>query len=265
VRRWALLVQDREIPLPLGECIIGRSTACGAYIDDAIASRQHARLRVTDDSVTIEDLGSRNGTHVDGRLIGSVCPLSPGSRITIGGTLLTLFDRTDGVRPARTTPATLVREATAAPHDAASHAPARESPPPQHRTRTALPDRQLIDRAREALDRGALDECAGATAIVVRRLTNLGPRAPGDLVHDVSAVLVDLARKRDDRSWIEGVFQVYGAAGRIIATELVDAMITLPPGPPLRNVPTYLGLLRGRSEPLTDAERATLARIQSLA
>ncbi len=53
------------IPLRRGTYIIGRSTA-DIVIPDPNLSRAHARLVVTETAITIEDLGSANGTEVDG-------------------------------------------------------------------------------------------------------------------------------------------------------------------------------------------------------
>ena len=48
------------------ETIIGRSSTADLPLSDPFLSRQHARLLLTDDGLSIEDLGSRNGTFVNG-------------------------------------------------------------------------------------------------------------------------------------------------------------------------------------------------------
>ena len=58
----------RALPLPSdGEVVLGRGDACGMTVDDASVSREHAVLRIHGGIVTIEDLGSRNGTRLAGR------------------------------------------------------------------------------------------------------------------------------------------------------------------------------------------------------
>lgn len=53
--------------------LIGRDIECDVVIKDAKASRKHCRLTRTDDGFVLEDLGSRNGTFVNGaRIEGSV-------------------------------------------------------------------------------------------------------------------------------------------------------------------------------------------------
>ena len=46
--------------------VIGRSTKCDVSIPDRFLSRRHARLFKKDDQWLIEDLGSRNGTFING-------------------------------------------------------------------------------------------------------------------------------------------------------------------------------------------------------
>src|SRR5262245_42339208 len=50
---------------PSGRVIIGRSEVADLRIDDASVSRQHTALTIDGDTVTVEDLGSQNGTYVN--------------------------------------------------------------------------------------------------------------------------------------------------------------------------------------------------------
>jgi two-component system, cell cycle response regulator len=66
------------------ETILGRGREANVFIDDAGASRSHARIVVTEDGrYVLEDLRSRNGTFVGGRRVDRV-ELSSGDRIAIG-------------------------------------------------------------------------------------------------------------------------------------------------------------------------------------
>src|SRR6266851_5749544 len=76
-------------PLPVGPVVVGRSVGSGIQVPDPVMSRAHFRLTVTGDGATIEDLGSTNGTIVDGVLIGQdATPIGPGATITAGDSLL---------------------------------------------------------------------------------------------------------------------------------------------------------------------------------
>ena len=68
---------------------IGRSSANDLPVADKMLSRQHARIvKDGDGGLTIEDLGSRNGTFLNGERLVSVQPLRSGDRITVGGVTL---------------------------------------------------------------------------------------------------------------------------------------------------------------------------------
>lgn len=67
-----LVAEDGTEHLLEGEVRVGRSADCELTIDDSRVSRQHARLNVEGEQLTLEDLGSANGTLVNGqRLVGS--------------------------------------------------------------------------------------------------------------------------------------------------------------------------------------------------
>ena len=66
-----------------GELVIGREDA-GLTIDDDELSRRHAILRTLAEGVEIEDLGSRNGTFVNGRRIDAATRLAGGDSLKCG-------------------------------------------------------------------------------------------------------------------------------------------------------------------------------------
>jgi pSer/pThr/pTyr-binding forkhead associated (FHA) protein len=71
--------------------VIGRSRECEVRLEDSNASRRHAELRQEGATYWISDLGSTNGTEVNGRRISRE-RLSDGDRITVGGTEI-VFNR----------------------------------------------------------------------------------------------------------------------------------------------------------------------------
>ena len=95
-------MRNMEINLPMGEIIIGRGPECYLRVDEPMVSRRHARLRVSQTSVTLEDLGSRNGSRVNGINATSVVTLNPGDILGIGTQQFTL-DREDDPSPHRPT------------------------------------------------------------------------------------------------------------------------------------------------------------------
>ena len=80
----ALLRAGREVPLLDGENLIGRAPDCAVRSRSGRVSRRHARIRVDNGRATIEDLGSRNGTFVEGRRVTEALPLADGDTIAVG-------------------------------------------------------------------------------------------------------------------------------------------------------------------------------------
>jgi two-component system, cell cycle response regulator len=81
------------------ETIIGRTAACDIVIPESRVSRRHAvirRVKPGADDFEVVDLGSTNGTFVDGERVERLA-LEPGSKVAIGGRVLKfeLLDKTD--------------------------------------------------------------------------------------------------------------------------------------------------------------------------
>lgn len=82
--------------------MIGRDPACGLWLDDPKVSRQHARVRLESGAWLIEDLGSRNGTLVDGRLVEQIAlPHRADVRLYPLGPLLRLEQEAAGATTVR--------------------------------------------------------------------------------------------------------------------------------------------------------------------
>ncbi len=75
----------RAMPLDKDLVTIGRLAECDVVIGDTGASRRHAQIRTADGVATLTDLGSTNGTKVNGRDVQSAA-LADGDTITIGST-----------------------------------------------------------------------------------------------------------------------------------------------------------------------------------
>lgn len=72
------------------EIVIGRGVECDVVIKDAKASRRHCRLVRKDDGFLLEDLGSRNGTFVEGKKISEQVALKAQQTFKIGDTVFYL-------------------------------------------------------------------------------------------------------------------------------------------------------------------------------
>ncbi len=71
-----------------GELTIGRSPTCELVVEDSNVSRRHAQLVLDAGTATLIDLGSRNGTLLNGVHLAGKAGLKPGDRIQVGPVVL---------------------------------------------------------------------------------------------------------------------------------------------------------------------------------
>ncbi len=80
-------------PLKNDHTIIGRATSCDIHIPDPEISRQHARMVAQGaGAYAIEDLGSTNGTFVNGRRVPSLTPINHNDTVDLGEALQFIFE-----------------------------------------------------------------------------------------------------------------------------------------------------------------------------
>jgi pSer/pThr/pTyr-binding forkhead associated (FHA) protein len=70
--------------------VIGRGSDCQIRLDDDYSSTRHARLFQADNEWWVEDLGSTNGTYLDGQRVTRPVPAEVGGSIRIGRTTLNI-------------------------------------------------------------------------------------------------------------------------------------------------------------------------------
>jgi diguanylate cyclase (GGDEF)-like protein len=96
---WALVVYagqalGRIFPLPMGECLIGRSPKAQIALLDEEVSRLHASIQLEERGgeprLSLVDLGSTNGTFLNGDPVEGLALLRPGDRINLGHHVLKL-------------------------------------------------------------------------------------------------------------------------------------------------------------------------------
>lgn len=80
---------QRRFALGVGEHIVGRDPEVQVRLDASTVSRRHAKLIVTTDRTSIEDLGSKNGTRRGHQRVTSAVRLADGDCVHIGSVLLT--------------------------------------------------------------------------------------------------------------------------------------------------------------------------------
>jgi DNA-binding winged helix-turn-helix (wHTH) protein len=87
---WWLVSEKDQFRLDPGEVIVGREPAAGICIDNGSVSRRHARVIVEPAAVTVEDLGSKNGTWVDGARVTGPTVLRDGTEVRFGSLVMHL-------------------------------------------------------------------------------------------------------------------------------------------------------------------------------
>jgi DNA-binding winged helix-turn-helix (wHTH) protein len=85
---FRLVWGDRQLPLLEGDNLLGRASDARVCIDLARVSRHHARIVVAAGRAVLEDLGSKNGTFLRGRLLMGRTELADGDEICIGPAVL---------------------------------------------------------------------------------------------------------------------------------------------------------------------------------
>lgn len=87
---YALILGGEEIPLRSGENVIGRDPRDAVVIHAPDVSRHHAKLTIAGLRLTLEDLGSKNGTFLGTTRITRATEVKPGDEILIGTTKMML-------------------------------------------------------------------------------------------------------------------------------------------------------------------------------
>lgn len=126
---WKLWRRGGELSLSEGSHSIGRGLDCPILIESLGASRLHAKLYASADTLTIEDAGSTNGTYVNGQRVKRSRDLEHGDRILIGNTEFVVIHSLKVVRDSLT--------------PAMSLAPTSSEPPKKPMSRPGQATRQI--------------------------------------------------------------------------------------------------------------------------
>ena len=68
--------------------VLGRSPEADVTIDDVYASDFHLRMSTHEGQVLVQDLGSTNGTYVNGRRVTTPMPVAKGDSVQVGKTIM---------------------------------------------------------------------------------------------------------------------------------------------------------------------------------
>ena len=85
---WRLEHRGTLFPVRGAELTLGRSSYASIVVNNPLASREHAVVRLSAGKLEVVDLGSRNGTFVNGVRVAAPQRLEVGDRITIGADVI---------------------------------------------------------------------------------------------------------------------------------------------------------------------------------
>jgi DNA-binding winged helix-turn-helix (wHTH) protein len=88
-----LATADGELPLAQGDNVIGRASDLSLRLDQPGVSRRHACIGVQAGRATLSDLGSKNGTFVNGRPVSEPTPLQDEDELRLGLHATVIFRR----------------------------------------------------------------------------------------------------------------------------------------------------------------------------
>ncbi len=83
----------KTYPIEMEEVFLGRDLANDVPISDPEVSRRHARFIMQADGIVLEDLGSTNGTFINGQRISTPQILHAGNVITFGENIVMVFEK----------------------------------------------------------------------------------------------------------------------------------------------------------------------------
>lgn len=103
--------ESTAYPLNEAETVIGRHPECNIHVDSNMVSRKHAKVIKEGNQFFVEDLGSGNGTTVNGQKIAGKTLLHHEDRIKLGPILFRFEEQPVASRPAPTAPVAPVKQA----------------------------------------------------------------------------------------------------------------------------------------------------------
>ena len=240
--RHSLRYNDHDIYLPPGEFVIGRAAECQLSLDDPLVSRAHAALTVTPQAVVLADLGSRNGVLVNSDRVEGKRSLSHGDQISIGNQDMTLLSRRELVAD------TLIQVSG-------------------ERASTFGLLGVLADKAL-AMGRG--DEAEKLLGEPLEQLlveAQRGRSIASEPLERASTYALKLALATSNGRWVDYIFRLHAALGRMCAGPVVDELYTVLRKVNAVNLPIfreYLQGLREQSLSLGPADRFLLSRLEGL-
>ena len=227
-----------------------------------MVSRRHAELTVTDDTVTVHDLGSVNGIYVNSERVRETRRLQDGDRLQVGQREFTLKSLTrDSVpsMPDRLTAETL-------------HGASLSVPAPTNEDTTHIGDVfQVLGSVADkvlALERGDEAEriLSGVLQNVLKEVRE-GRPVESATAEQAATYAVRIAGATGRASWLDYTVELYATLGRVMPATIVDKLydvVRRARGMNVSALRSYVGALQASASSLRPADRFVLQRLEGL-
>ncbi|MEM9188049.1 MAG: FHA domain-containing protein [Myxococcota bacterium] len=247
--RYFLRLGGHTIPLSEGENVLGRSTSCDVVVPEEIASRRHAAIVIMGNKIFIEDLGSRNGVLVDGRMIAERARLDVGSRISIGNTRM------------------VVTKGKVSTTERALHSARQAAEDSVADTKRGDVFGMLVRECKLALDDGRIADAEFATGnLLISMQAGLSRGVvPRESIYRVATeYALLLAEHTGDHDWLDRLLSLFAETGRVLDADAINRIEFGMVQPGSDAVQHYVNVLREHAPALAPDEIAYIQRIESL-
>ena len=261
IKRFWLEHDGQNIELRRGNLLVGRSSGCQLVLEDSMVSRRHAELLVTDDAVTVKDLGSVNGLYVKSRRVEGSQRMKEGDTLQIGQRefVLRSFLR-------ESVPISSDRQ-----HVETLHGESLEDDS-KSEDQTHVGDvfdvlGSVADKVL-AMDRGEEAEriLSGVLQSILREAKE-GREVPVGIAERAASYAVRIAWATARASWLDYVIELYTLSRRVLPGKVVDQLydvVRKARGMHVASLRAYVAVLEEHQASFGPAERFVLQRIAGL-
>lgn len=254
-----LVSESGRMRLRSDPILVGRGSRATLKLDGGGVSRKHAVVERSGDDVVVRDLGSGNGTFVNGTRIDEPTKLRHNDVLGIGNHAIQIIVATETVSTRRPISETVARPDVEIPLEGVSHLGAP----------SALWSDELEDEAAGAIALGKLDR---AIALLGPRLADtLRAARRGESNAEArewaTRFATELAIATDDSKWLDYIFEIY-----TLAAEPPPPRLLGPLGEALTGMPDYdrevarafVRKLRSESRSMTNRQRIAISALEDL-
>jgi hypothetical protein len=242
---YRLKIGARTLKLSEGKLDVGRMADCWLTLDDDLISRCHARFHVGAALVELEDLGSRNGTYVNGERLDGKIELHHADKLRIGRELIT-FVALDG------------------DEDEASDAMRNTIGPGENAKFPSLIG-ALVEKS---LSMGKVKEAERYALALINQLNSAQVEVDHPTAVSAISCLIALAEKTSGGLWIDRVYKLHASNRWLMRPEVItrirDALDRIPrvPGSGLVD---YDATLRAMSREGVEVAPKLIAEVAEIA